>query len=120
MATAVIAESLAKQLFGEADAVGRDVNLDFRPYRVCGVVKDASLVTERVYGQLYIPYSIFENYKEKSFGQHNTLGNMEAYILAASAKDVEKTRREAVEYVNKYAQSLAGSEFSVVGQPDRQ
>jgi putative ABC transport system permease protein len=120
MATAVIAESLAKQLFGEADAVGRDVNLDFRPYRVCGVVKDASFVTERVYGQLYIPYSIFENYKEKSFGQHNTLGNMEAYILAASAKDVEKTRREAVENVNKYAQSLAGSEFSVVGQPDRQ
>ena len=120
IATAVIAESLAKQLFGAEEAVGREVSLDFRPYRVCGVVKDASFITDRVYGQLYIPYSIFTDYKEHAFGMHGTLGNLEAYILANSPEEVEKVRQAANENVGKYAHMLEGSEFSVVGQPDRQ
>ena len=121
VATVVIAESLAKRLFGSAEAVGRDMSLDFRSYRIAGVVKDASFTTARVYAHIYLPHSaVSPGYKEAAFGQHGTLGRMEAYILAASVGEVEKTRQAAVENVNKYAQSLAGSEFSVVGQPDRQ
>jgi hypothetical protein len=56
--TAVIAESLAKRLFGTADATGKQLSLDFYTYRVCGVVKDASYVTERTYAQLWAPWQV--------------------------------------------------------------
>jgi putative ABC transport system permease protein len=117
--TAVIAESLARRLFGTVEATGRTVSLNFIPFRVCGVVKDASFVTTRTYAQLWVPYTVDPNYKE-AHGPGNLMGNMQVYILAPSAGDVEQVRREAVENVNRFVQTLSeGLEFSIMGQPDR-
>jgi putative ABC transport system permease protein len=115
---AVIAESLAKRLFGTVEAAGKQVSLDFRSFRVCGVVKDASFVTERTYAQLWIPYTVEPQYNI-SFGSGGSLGRMRAYILAPSAGDVERVRQEAIENINRYSQTLTGITFSVEGQPDR-
>jgi len=117
--TAVIAESLAKRLFGTTEATGRQVSLNFRDYRVSGVVKDASFITSRVYAQLYIPYTIIPDYKG-SFGIAGALGHMNVYILASSKKAVEKVKTEAIENLAKYSQTFPNVEFSVLGQPDRQ
>ncbi|MDR1406930.1 MAG: ABC transporter permease [Tannerella sp.] len=114
--TAVIAESLARRLFGTTEATGRTVSMNFIPFRVCGVVRDASFVTERTYAQLWIPYTVHPDHKE-SFGLN--IGMMSAYILAPSAGSVERIRREAVDHINRYAQTLDGVELSVMGQPDR-
>jgi putative ABC transport system permease protein len=117
--TAVIVESLAKRLFGTVEATGKQLSLNFKPYRISGVVKDASYVTYRVCAQVYIPYTVFPDYKN-GFEPGGYLGDMEAYLLAPSKKDVEKVRQEAIENIRKYNQTLTDVEFSVLGQPDRQ
>jgi putative ABC transport system permease protein len=117
--SAVIAESLARRLFGTGDAVGRQVSLDFQPYRICGVVKDASFVTKRTYAQLWLPYTVHPDCRS-TFGSGGSLGSMTACILAPSAGEVEKVRREAVERINSYSRTLKDVELVLYGQPDRQ
>jgi putative ABC transport system permease protein len=117
--TAVIAESLAKRLFGTVEAEGKYVSLNFRQLRVSGVVKDASYVTDRSYAQLWVPYTIHPNHKI-GFGSGGSLGMMSAYILAPSAGDLERVKEEAIANIQKYGQTLDKVEFSVNGQPDRQ
>jgi putative ABC transport system permease protein len=112
---AVIAESLAKRLFGDTEVTGRHVSLDFRLFRVCGVVKDASFATPRTYAQLWIPYTVNSEYKEAS---DSSLGKMQAYILAPSASDLKRVRQEALENINRYNQTLDDRIFTVNGQPD--
>ena len=117
--TVVIAESLAKRLFGRTDVTGEYVSLNFRNYRICGVVKDASYVTPTSYALLWIPYSVLPDYKE-TFGRKQTLGRFGAYILAPSVADVEKVKQEALENIQRFEQTIEEAEFSLFGQPDRQ
>lgn len=117
--TAVIAESLAKRLFGRTNVTGEYISLNFRNYRICGVVKEASYITSTTYSLLWIPYSALPDYKETS-GRKHTLGRFQAYILAPSVADVEKVRLEALENIKRFDQTVEDAEFSVMGQPDRQ
>jgi putative ABC transport system permease protein len=120
--TVVIAESFARRLFGTAAVSGQYVSLNFRPYRICGVVKDASYVTERTFAHLWTPYSVTPNYKH-TFGNGRSLGQMQAYILAPSAGEVAKVRQEALDNIQRYAQTLKETDnivFKMYGQPDRQ
>jgi putative ABC transport system permease protein len=117
--TAVLSESMSKHLFGTVDAVGQYVSLNFMPYRVCGVVKDASFVTETTYAQLWIPYTVESDYKS-SFAKGGALGKFRAYILASSVNDMEKIRNEALDNVRKLNGTLPDNiELKLMGQPDR-
>ncbi len=116
--TSVISASLARRLFGEEEAVGRYVSLDFQPYRVCGVVKDVSQATGNTYAQLWIPYTVTSNYNQ-TFGEIGALGFMQAYMLAPSAGQVETLRKEALESVRRYAGQFAPVELTLNGQPDK-
>jgi putative ABC transport system permease protein len=116
---AVISESLARRLFGTAEATGRRVSLDFSVYRVAGVVKDASHITSRTYAQLWIPYTVYPDYKS-NFGPAQSLGRLEAYMLARSAGDLDKLKQEALENIRRYNSSLDEYVFETFGQPDSQ
>jgi putative ABC transport system permease protein len=116
--TAVIAASMARRLFGDTEATGKIFHMNFTEWRVCGVVKDASYVTEQTYAQVWIPYAVIPDYKKSSWMP--SLGRFQAYILAPSAKDVEKVRAEALENIQKYGQTLKDAKLDVHGQPDRQ
>ncbi|MDR3217775.1 MAG: ABC transporter permease [Dysgonamonadaceae bacterium] len=118
ISVAVVAESLAKRLFGTTEVIGKQISLDFRSFRVCGVVKDASYAMQRTYAQLWIPYTLNPQHKE-IFGNGGSLGQMQAYILAPSTSDVERVRQEVIENINRYNQTLGDLEFTVNGQPDR-
>ncbi|MDR1980811.1 MAG: ABC transporter permease [Tannerellaceae bacterium] len=115
---AVIASSLARRLFGTDEAEGRYVSLDYHPYRVCGVVKDASYATEQTYAQLWLPYTLLPDYKG-SFGESGALGHIRAYILAPSAGEVGRVKEEALEHIRRYAAQFDKVELSLNGQPDR-
>ena len=54
---AVISESLARTLFGDVQAVGKEFRLDLTPYRVCGVVPDVSKAADMAYADIWIPYT---------------------------------------------------------------
>ncbi len=118
IATSVISASTAKRVFGRTDVVGEYISLDFRQFRVCGVVKDASFVTERTYANLWVPYTI-KSYYKKGSGLSGFLGNMEAILLAPSVDDVSSLKQKTIESVERYTRSAEGYTFSINGQPDR-
>ncbi|MDR1781191.1 MAG: ABC transporter permease [Tannerella sp.] len=119
IATAVIAESLARKLFGTNKAAGQTVVLDFKPYRVCGVVRDASFITWRSFAQVYIPYTAVKGYDD-AFGPENLLGNMRAVLLARSADDLDALHADVTENIRRLNLTLPEHNFSLHGQPDRQ
>ncbi|MDR1781193.1 MAG: ABC transporter permease [Tannerella sp.] len=117
----VIARSLARRLFGEETAVGRYVVMDMRSYRVCGVVDDASWVTQLSYAQIYAPYSTDPDIAA-AWGTTGYCGDMQAVILAPSAGKVDEVRREIREHFRQYSAEqaeLTGATPDLVGQPDK-
>lgn len=117
--TVVLSESMAKRLFSTTDAVGQYISLNFMPYKVCGIVKDASYVTETSYAQLWIPYTVDSDYKS-SFAKGGSLGKFRVYILASSTGNIEKIRNEALENIHKLNSTLPDNvELKLLGQPDR-
>lgn len=117
--TAVISEPLARQLFGTTKAAGLYITINFKPYRVCGVVEEPSYITERTYAQIWLPYSAHPNLVTSWGNTENTLGNFGAYVLAPSVKEVEKVKKEMEEMIRRYDSSLESIQFTVNGQPDR-
>ena len=113
--TAVISDDLARRLFGTTkDVVGRSFSLDYVNYRVCGVVRGASYLTSQSYAQVYLPYSVDENYKEPSTDQFPYCGKFsvtflvrdeaQADALRAEIKDL--TRRVNLQYKDQWQMEL--------------
>ena len=65
MPVAVIARSLAKRLYGEGSAVGQTLSLDFTSFRVVGVVDDVSYLMDRVFSQVWYPYTQVPDFEER-------------------------------------------------------
>ncbi|MDL2208060.1 ABC transporter permease [Parabacteroides sp. OttesenSCG-928-O15] len=118
IATAVISESTAKKLFGHIDVVGEQASIDFRSYRICGVVQDASYVTNHTYANFWIPYTLQPVY-DNSSGSSGYLGDRKAVILASSRADVDKIKQRTKSWVDRFNQMDSDYEFSLAGQPDR-
>lgn len=117
--TAVIARSLAHRLFGDEEATGKYISVNFRQYRVCGIVQDASLVTEKTYAQIWFPYTVADDYKPNdSWNNTGVLGKFNAYILASRGTNLKALKQEAEERVERYGKSLKGGTFTALGQPD--
>lgn len=53
----ILSRSTARQLFGEDNVVGRDVEVDWIRFTVCGVVDDVNPLLETTYGDIYVPYT---------------------------------------------------------------
>jgi putative ABC transport system permease protein len=111
--TAVIAESLARRLYGTADVAGRTVSINFDPYRICGIVKDASALTE-AYAQVWTPYTL--NPANSMFGTMN-IGSLKLFLLADSRSSMKSVRQEVAENVRRYNQTLQDVEVNILGQP---
>ena len=93
--TAVISDYLARRLFGTAEnVVGRSFSLDYVNYRVCGVVRSASYLTPQSYAQVYLPYSVAEDYKIPATGQFPYCGNFSVTFLVKDEAQADALRAE--------------------------
>ena len=112
----VITETLAKQLFGTADVVGKSMELSYMPYTICAVVKDVSSLLESTYGQIWIPYTTanIRNFNR----DENVAGLYKAYILAKSSDDFDAIRQEVEHCVSIYNASLSDYNINLYRQPD--
>ena len=91
----VISESVARHLFHDVNVAGREIEMDFVPYRICGVVRDVSLIASQAYAQLWIPYTTSDIVKLTS-GLNNVKlgGTFSAVILANSKSDFPKIKAQ--------------------------
>ena len=124
MPVAVIARSLAKRLYGEGSAVGQTLSLDFTSFRVVGVVDDVSFLMDRVFSQVWYPYTQAPDFEERvrySEAHMPGLGPLRVYMLVKDKADIGKVREAVADNVRRFNQSLdvdGKREFSLLGQPD--
>jgi putative ABC transport system permease protein len=87
---AVISEDIKKAYFGDvANVVGKYIEVGNVEYRVLGVVKSVPITMPFFYGDMYLPYTLNGDYKDKSYN-----GGYSAIMLANSEANVPKLRAE--------------------------
>ena len=112
----VISASVARNLFGTVEAVGRTVQLNLADYTVVGVVKDVSKLAVSSYAQIWIPFNSTEIARKCWYD--NVMGTFRVVILAHSEKDFPAIREEVERLRQKFNDGLQDSEIFYRGQPD--
>ncbi len=117
---AVITSSLAKKLFGNEDAVGKEIEYGFRPYRITAVVRNVSYAMSGTYAQIWMPFTSFADYDKAGNAEYDgvfgDMGNI--YLLANSKNDFSAIRAEVDSYVERYNAQSKIWRMDLLGQPD--
>ena len=87
---AVISESVARELYGTSDAVGREILINDWPFQVSGVVADATPLAREGYSEIFIPLS----QRQIQPGENHFGWEIFAAILARSPQDFPAIRAE--------------------------
>lgn len=114
--SAVICESLSRQLFPDGQAVGNHFTIDDKEYRVNGVVKDASYLLAESFGHVWLPYTLHPDHNE-TFSDEDILGYLSVIILMKNSDDVQKVRDEVHANIQRYSANLTWN-IDLLGQPD--
>lgn len=110
--TVVLSEETARKLFGNESAVGREVVIDFKSYRVCGVVKEVPNPLMVSYGQVFAPYTCNADLITPSTYGENIPGGFSVCMLARSAADFETIRQELQGQVERYNKGKRDTDLS--------
>ncbi len=86
----VISETVARRIFGTTDVVGKQLQINYSPRTIVGVVEDVSSFATNAYSDIW--GSIGSGTYEGSYS--HILGNFSATILAESRADFPRIRRE--------------------------
>ncbi|WP_321517713.1 ABC transporter permease [uncultured Bacteroides sp.] len=116
--TMVISESMAKNIFGSANAIGKILTMDFTEYRISGVVRDASYATPETFAQAWVPYTCRDDYKSGFNGISGLLGGMKVYILCHSSSEAYKISKEVSDKFQRYTNSQKKVCIELTGQPE--
>lgn len=111
----VLSASVARNLFGTVEAVGRTVQLNLADYTVVGVVKDVSKLAVSSYAQIWIPFNSTEIARKCWYD--NAMGTFRVVILAHSEKNFPAIREEAERLRQKFNDGLQDSEIFIVDNP---
>lgn len=117
---AVIAESLARKLFGTAEGVtGREFMGDGEVYTVAGVVKSPSRLTRSSFAEVYAPYTATEGYDSQvwNVGAPYIGGGYSVVFLVSDARQEKALRHEMAEFVRKNNASGDNWSIDIFNQP---
>lgn len=92
---AVVTEHTAREIFGTADVVGKEIYINKKPYRVKGVVKNVSPIASYAYAQAWIPIVIDEV-------RDSEWGSVAAMMLARDKSDFDAIHKEADQRLATY------------------
>ncbi len=98
---AVITSQMSRDLFGDEPAVGRELILNGRSYRVCGVVGDVPSSALLSYAGIWVPYSCEKSLMRLGRGE-GMVGSFTACLLARSSADFDNIREEFRKAVDSY------------------
>lgn len=99
---AVLQESVAENVFGKTDPVGKTVQIAFVPYRVVGVVADVSPLLKNSYSDIYVPY-IPESPEEMWDG---LFGKTRVMLLKKEGVSDEKIKNEVKSRYERWNKDL--------------
>ena len=89
---AVLSETMSKTLFKDESPIGKNIEINFIPYRVIGVVQDVSFLFYVALGEIWIPYTSVPGYEGMYY---------DILLLARSADDFPKIREDVAEAKRK-------------------
>lgn len=94
---AVISEDIKNAYFGNVPSVvGKYIEADNVKYRVTGVVRNVPITQLMMYGDMYLPYTLSKSDYKNNKGFN---GNFSAVLLARSAGDLPKMKKEYADMV---------------------
>lgn len=98
---AVVSDELARRVFGTTEVVGRELLLNNRRYRICGVAASPSYAMKLSYAHVWLPYTCNPGMM-KGNQMMDVLGGFHVAILLPSAAGAEAVKKQVEEYVRKF------------------
>lgn len=112
----VISESMARSFFGTEKAAGKEVKLDFIPFRIAGVVKDVSRFASKAYADMWVPYTINEGWA----GNEGINGSFNCSVLLKKGYTQEDLRKETLTRLATFNAGLSDFKADIGYQPRSQ
>ncbi|WP_321330883.1 ABC transporter permease [uncultured Bacteroides sp.] len=118
---AVISESTARRLFGGVnEAIGRQLDINFVGFSVCGVVRDVSKFAEQSYAEIWLPYTSNSNLCSiniSGWGEGHS-GSFQCFMLARKRSDFPLIRSELAASIRKMNSVSREYKLDIMNQPD--
>lgn len=109
---AVITDKLAEKAFGTAEGVvGKNITMNFVDYKVRGVVRAASPITQASFADIFTPYTTYPGYDEH---WRPNLGSFHALVVSDNAGSL---RQQIQEVERRYNTSQDEYELNLYDQP---
>lgn len=112
---AVVSDLVARELFNREDVVDEFIKVDSRDFRIVGVARGVSNITNLAYGEIFIPISS-SNMTPNALSDYR--GESTMVMLARSKSDFPKIKKEFDERITQYNKSGSIAQLSFMGQPD--
>lgn len=109
----VISESIARKVFGTAEAAGREILINLAPFRVSGVVKDVSTLADASYAQVW-PNLSATNEIDAQWGEIH--GMLSVTLLARSRDDFDKIKEEYNKAHDRFEDELKSTGYKVLSR----
>lgn len=109
---AVISESVARRVFGSTNVAGKDLLINYVPYKVAGVVKDVSTLATTAYATVWVPFTSTNVVSNNWNG--DIMGSLGVTILARDSKDFDDIKREYEANVEKYNKEISSSGWKMI------
>ena len=114
MYRAVITDRLARLLFGaDTGVTGRTFLMNYRTYTVCGVVEAPSKLMESSFADMYAPYSIVQELRDKCNDQAWEMGPLSVTIAARDKAGIDRLRQAIDEHLQRYNTSHQGENLTL-------
>lgn len=110
----VITKSVARKLFGSTDVAGREIQFNYAPFTVAGVVEDVSTLAGKAYGQVWMPFTSVGLEKEEWVT--GVTGHFSCTILARDRADFDDIRSECDRRLAQYNKTLAPTYWQIISR----
>ena len=102
----VITDALAKKLQAGSGLVGQTILLNYLPYRVVGVVKEVSPLLQETSADIYMPYTVQDQWAGLQGDKVSYAGSLEVRVLLKKGYTREMLMDELEPYRAKYLSML--------------
>ncbi|MCR5534872.1 MAG: ABC transporter permease [Bacteroidaceae bacterium] len=103
----VITNVLARKVFGTTEQViGRQILLNYLPYRIIGIVKEVSPLLRDSSADVYMPYTVLDSRNHYRSGDVNYMGGLEVSVLLKKGCTYRMLVDELEPYRVKYLSML--------------